>query len=142
MRKPKTHNSVADALRETARTYRRNLWQDANAYVEVWCEKDALAGVILPVTSEYDVPLMVARGYASETFAYEAVASRGDDKRDYHVYYFGDFDRSGVDAANSLQEKLERFRQGATGLRLQYLVPSGGYHAGANPRTRIADTRS
>jgi hypothetical protein len=52
---------------------------------------------------------MVARGYSSETFAYEAVASRGNDKRDYHVYYFGDFDRSGIDAANSLQEKLERF---------------------------------
>src|SRR5262249_54269016 len=28
---------------EAASIYRRNLWRDSNAYVEVWCEKDALA---------------------------------------------------------------------------------------------------
>jgi hypothetical protein len=109
MRKPRSYDSVEDALQETARTYRRNLWRDSRSYVEVWIEKDALAGVIYPVTTEYDVPLMVARGFSSETFAYEAVAARGDDERDYHVYYFGDFDRSGRDAARALQEKLERF---------------------------------
>jgi hypothetical protein len=109
MRKPKSHDSVEDALAETARTYRRNLWRDANVYVEIWIEKDALAGVIYPITAQYDIPLMVARGFSSETFAYEAVAARGDDERAYHVYYLGDFDRSGRDAARTLQEKLERF---------------------------------
>jgi hypothetical protein len=111
MRKPKSYNSIEDAIAETARLYRRNIWRDAKDYVEVWCEKDALAGVIYPITQEYDAPLMVARGFSSETFAYEAVAARGDDRRDYHVYYFGDFDRSGVDAANSLKKKLWRFAQ-------------------------------
>jgi hypothetical protein len=62
MRKPKSYNSIEDALRETARLYRRNLWRDSEDYVEVWCEKDALAGVIYPVSSLYDVPLMVSRG--------------------------------------------------------------------------------
>jgi len=111
MRKPRSYDSVEDALAETARTYRRNLWCDADDYVEIWIEKDALAGVIYPVTARYDVPLMVTRGFSSETFAYEAVAARDDDERDYYVYYFGDFDRSGRDAANSLEEKLERFAE-------------------------------
>ena len=31
-------------------------------YVEVWLEKDALAGVLLPVTDRYDIPLMVSTG--------------------------------------------------------------------------------
>jgi hypothetical protein len=75
----------------------RNLW------------KDALAGVIFPVTAKYDVGLMVARGFSSETFCYEAIAARDGDDRPYHVYYLGDFDRSGVDAARSLEEKLTRF---------------------------------
>src|SRR5262249_20619922 len=44
-----------------------------------------------------------------ETFCYEAIAARGEDDRPYHVYYLGDFDRAGQDAANSLREKLERF---------------------------------
>ena len=43
MRKPKSHNSVEDAIAHTARTYRRSLWTDAPTYVEIWCEKDALA---------------------------------------------------------------------------------------------------
>src|SRR5262249_19787885 len=60
-------------------------------------------------TSLYDVPLMVTRGFSSETFAYEAIAARESDHRPYHVYYLGDFDRAGHDGARSLQEKLERF---------------------------------
>jgi hypothetical protein len=109
MRKPTSYNSIEDALEATARMYRRNLWRDADSYVEIWIEKDALAGVIYPVTAQYDVPLMVTRGFSSETFAYEAIESRDDDERDYYVYYFGDFDRAGRDGANSLQEKLKRF---------------------------------
>jgi hypothetical protein len=109
MRKPKTHDSVEDALKDTARFYRKALWADADSYVEIWVEKDALAGVIYPTTSLYDVPLMVTRGFSSETFAYEAVAAREGDRRNYHVYYLGDFDRAGQDAASSLQEKLGRF---------------------------------
>ena len=46
MRKPRSYNSVEDALAETARSYRRSLWRDADDYVEIWIEKDALAGVI------------------------------------------------------------------------------------------------
>jgi hypothetical protein len=109
MRKPRSHDSVEDAIAHTARTYRRSLWTDAPTYVEIWCEKDALAGVIYPITSKFDVPLMVARGFASETFCYEAIAAREGDYRDYYVYYLGDFDRAGHDAARSLEEKLTRF---------------------------------
>jgi hypothetical protein len=61
-RKPRTFDSVEEALSNTARFYRKSLWADADAYVEVWLEKDALAGVIYPITSMYDVPLTVARG--------------------------------------------------------------------------------
>ena len=71
-RKPRTFDSVEDALRNTAAFYRKALWNDADSYVEIWLEKDALAGVVYPVTSMYDVPLMVARGYASLSFLYSA----------------------------------------------------------------------
>ena len=39
-----------------------------------WCEKDALAGVLLDVTSEFDVPLMVSKGFASESYLHSAAA--------------------------------------------------------------------
>jgi hypothetical protein len=111
MRKPNSYDGVEEALEETARLYRKALWADASDYVEVWCEKDALAGVIYPVTAQYDVPLMVTRGFSSETFAFEAVEMRENDPRDFYVYYLGDFDRAGFDAANALIEKLDRFSE-------------------------------
>ena len=71
-RKPTTFTGVKEALAETARTYRKALWADAGAYVEIWLEKDALSGVVYPITSQFDVPLMVARGYASLSFLHSA----------------------------------------------------------------------
>lgn len=111
MRKPTSYDDLEHALRSTAALYRKNLWRDSPDYVEIWIEKDAIAGVIYDITSMYDVPLMVARGFSSETFCFEAVEARGDDDRPYNVYYLGDFDRSGRDAANALREKLERFAE-------------------------------
>ena len=64
-RRPRTFDNWEDALEQTARTYRRSLWQDAGVDVEIWIEKDALAGVVDDVTWEYDVPLMVSRGRES-----------------------------------------------------------------------------
>ena len=109
MRKPQTFDGVHDALRDCAHFYRKSLWADSGERVEVWIEKSALAGVIYPVTSEYDVPLMPTGGYTSETFAYSAVdAMRGSGHR-LVIYALYDFDRSGRDAAASLQEKVQRF---------------------------------
>ena len=56
-RKPRTFNGVEEALQHTAEFYRKSLWADADCYAEIWLEKDALAGVIYPVTATYDVPL-------------------------------------------------------------------------------------
>jgi hypothetical protein len=111
MRKPSSFNGIEEAIERTARFYRKNLWADAETYVEIWLEKDALAGVIYPVTGLYDVPLMVTKGFSSETFCYEAVAARYGDHRSYYVYYLGDLDRSGRDAAMALWEKLKRFAE-------------------------------
>lgn len=71
-RKPTSYDSVDDALAATARTYRRNLWRQQNVRVEVWLEKDALAGVVMEATRAWDVALMVSRGTSSATFLYES----------------------------------------------------------------------
>jgi hypothetical protein len=110
MRRPQTWNSVEDALRETAAIYRKALWRDQGIDVEVWLEKNALAGVIYPVTAMLDVPLMPTIGYTSETFAFEAVEA-ADPSRPYFIYSLYDFDRSSQDASRSLQEKVERFAE-------------------------------
>lgn len=105
-RKPTTYNSVEQALRETASQYRRAMWADADCYVEIWLEKDALAGVILPVTDNYDVPLMVARGYSSLTFLYTAAEHIRRVRKPTFIYHLGDYDPSGVNAGEKIEQTL------------------------------------
>jgi len=91
-RKPRTFTGVEQALAETARLYRKSLWADADCYVEIWLEKDALSGVVYPVTAEYDVPLMVARGHASLSFLHDAAEFIGQLDVPSYIYHLGDFD--------------------------------------------------
>jgi hypothetical protein len=105
-RKPRTFSSIEQALQDTAHFYRKSLWDDAQAYVEVWLEKDALAGVVNSVTDLYDVPLMVSRGYASLSFLHTAASYMNGLDVPSYVYHFGDFDPSGVNAADKIEQTL------------------------------------
>src|SRR5262249_21055368 len=57
-----TFNNVADALQSTARYYRRSALRNSDCYIEIWCEKDALSGLIWEAASDYDVPVVVSKG--------------------------------------------------------------------------------
>lgn len=109
MRKPTTYTSWENALENTAATYRRAMWADAPVYVEVWLEKDALAGVLLDVTRRWDVPLMVTRGYPSLSYLTGAADYINEIGKPCHIYYFGDFDPSGVHISQHLEERLRSF---------------------------------
>ena len=110
MRKPTTFTGIEACLKSTAKFYRRDLWAAMPVYVEVWCEKDALAGVLMEETEPYDVPLMVARGYsshhASSTAPPMAIQAKG---KPAYIYHFGDLDPTGVDAARDIEAKLRRY---------------------------------
>jgi hypothetical protein len=50
--KPLTWSSTQAALENTAKMYRRDLWIDQDVHVEIWTEKDAIRGVVYPVTAD------------------------------------------------------------------------------------------
>lgn len=107
--KPTTYGGLQDALEETARLYRRAVWADVDAYVEVWLEKDALAGVVQPITAAYDVPLMVARGFSSLSFLHGAAEDINALEKPAYIYHLGDRDPSGVCAAGKIEETLREY---------------------------------
>jgi hypothetical protein len=109
MRKPTTYASLNSMLEHQQDFYRRDLWAEQDAYVEVWLEKDALSGVLYDVTSEWDVPLMVTRGYPSLSFLHSAAAQIREEKRPVYLYYFGDHDPSGVDITRAVEEGIRGF---------------------------------
>jgi hypothetical protein len=108
-RKPVTFDSPAEAVERTAASYRRAFWSELDTYLEVWLEKDALAGVLMPVTRRYDVPLMVSRGYASLSYPHEAASYMRELEKDVVILHFGDHDPSGRDAADKIEATLREF---------------------------------
>ena len=109
--KPPMFDGIADALTRTRESYRRNTWAKQPHYVEVWVEKDAIAGVIDDVTNEWGVPLFVCRGFASLSSMYSASGTfKGVQQhgKEVSIFHLGDYDPSGHAAADAIERT---FRQ-------------------------------
>lgn len=111
MRKPNTWSSLEACLKSTAKHYRRSVWDDQDDYIEIWMEKDALAGVMVDVTAEWDVPLMVTRGYASLSFLMSSAETIRETISPTTIYYFGDYDPSGLDIGRNVEKRLREFSE-------------------------------
>lgn len=110
MRKPESWDSAEAMLDTIADTFRLNLWKGHDRRCEIWCEKDALAGVIAPITERYDVPLMVSRGMSSITFLHQAAQEIRHASRigiDTTIFLAYDFDASGQIAAREIRQGLK-----------------------------------
>lgn len=106
MRKPSSFDSMEQMLLYCQQTYRRAIWTDQPHYCEIWCEKDALAGVIYEITSLYDVPLMITRGYPSLSFVNSAADAIREINKPTSIFYFGDRDPTGVNIPATVENHL------------------------------------
>ncbi len=89
--------------------YRKDYWEDSPANVEVWLEKDALKGVLIPtVVKECGLGLHVTRGFASVTYLQEAAEQIERDGRTSYVYVLTDLDPSGLNIAEKVEQELTR----------------------------------
>ena len=141
MRKPTTYDGLPEFFERAQTFYRQDLWARSEDYVEIWCEKDALAGVLFEVTSRWDVPLMVSRGYSSESFTYEAAQNMEAIGKPAYVYYLGDFDPSGWQMAEDLNQKLCGFYDDVVFRRLAVNVDQVSKWDLPSRPTKKTDTR-
>ncbi len=107
--KPSSWTGLADFGDTVRHAYRKDLWARMPDHVEVFVEKDAIAGTIQPVTQEYDVALNVIRGDVSISFAGEVADLWKRIRKPIHAYYLGDFDPSGFGIEDELRDKLTRY---------------------------------
>ena len=83
--------------------------------MEVWCEEDALSGVIEPVCNRLHVRYMANKGYSSSSAMYEAsrrfvdAISKGKTPT---VIYIGDHDPSGMDMTRDIVKRLNLLTHG------------------------------
>jgi hypothetical protein len=90
--------------------YTVDKWESQPHRVEVWIEKDALAGVFQRVCNELDVPYFSCRGYTSDSEIWAAAQRLKRYERNGQapiILHFGDHDPSGIDMTRDIRERIE-----------------------------------
>jgi hypothetical protein len=121
--------SIVDETRETE--YPFNAWDDlsgyldtvSNAYardrwtrqpnrVEVWSEKNTVAGTLRPILRKYGVPFLPLRGFNSATKVHDAAVNSANTSQNIIKLYVGDYDPSGMYMSEKdLPERLDRYSE-------------------------------
>ena len=102
----------AEIVRSAATGYRIDKREDQEVYVEVWVEKEALAGVIGRAAHALDVNYFSCRGYVSQSeqhAAAERFQRRIEMGQKVVVVHLGDHDPSGIDMTRDIEHRISRF---------------------------------
>ncbi len=86
------------------RSYKRDLQQGQEKYIEVWCEK---AVAISQIVDKYDVHLLAGGGYRSSSALYEAAKRFKNIGKSVVILYLGDFDPSGLDIERDVETRMK-----------------------------------
>ncbi len=130
--KPSSWSGLGDFGESVRACYRKDFWSSLPAHVEIFVEKDAIAGTLQKVTDKYDVALQVCRGYSSVSFAGEIADYWSRIEKPIFAYYLGDFDPSGFDIERDLREKLKRYSG-------RSITPDSQVNADYNPVCAVFD---
>lgn len=117
---PRDWDSAKDLVDIALKQFRLPRWEGQAYHVELWVEKQALAGVLEPVALRNHITLMVNKGYSSQSAMYESARRirRGSDgfAKESIVLYLGDHDPSGEDMVRDVHDRLVLF--GCRGLEV------------------------
>ena len=101
-------SSPSDIIDACVTSYRRDTWVGQQFHVEVWVEKEALAGVFKVACDPLDVAVFPCRGYVSQSEMW-AAAERLRKFAKPVILHFGDHDPSGLDMTRDITARLTLF---------------------------------
>lgn len=110
-----TWDTPAAIISSAAYSYREPVWERQDAYVEVWVEKEALAGVVARAADAWAAPYFSCRGYVSQSEMWRAAQRLGeriDDGKSVVILHLGDHDPSGIDMTRDIADRLAMFLDG------------------------------
>ena len=102
----------SEILTDAAQWFQLDKWDDQPNYVEVWIEKEALAGVFQRICQKLDIPLFACKGYTSQSEMYKAgrrLLNKYDLGQEPIIFHFGDHDPSGIDMTRDIFDRLDLF---------------------------------
>ncbi|WCD44190.1 putative DNA topoisomerase [Xylophilus phage Lumi] len=91
-------------------------WENQDRRVFCIIEKDALRSIVRGTCSQWDVPLMAAKGYPSASVVRDFVKYTCIPAADAHQHlvllHMGDHDPSGIDMSRDLEERINLYGEG------------------------------
>jgi hypothetical protein len=105
-------DSPTEIVEAISRQFRLDKWATQPTRIEVWVEKEALAGVIQRAANAEDVAWFSCRGYVSQSELWGAAQRLGEYIRagqNVVILHLGDHDPSGIDMTRDIRERLETF---------------------------------
>ena len=103
------NSSLGQALQSASDCFALDLWKGQEYRVQVWVEKQALAGIIERATDKYQVPFFSCRGFASQTSQWELAQSMIWEKAQTVIIHLGDHDPSGIDMTRDIIKRMGMF---------------------------------
>src|SRR5438874_3250884 len=92
---PLSFASIQDFGATAAAIYKRDKWENQEAYVELWVEKQAVVSLLRNVCSENHVTLRPLHGFNSFTAIHETANDLLPIHKDITIFYLGDHDPHG-----------------------------------------------
>lgn len=105
-------STPGDIMASAAKSYRLDKWSGQPYRVEVWVEKEALAGVVSRTADRNDVAWFSCRGYVSQSEIWGAAQRHGEyiaGGQGVVVLHLGDHDPSGIDMTRDIERRLRLF---------------------------------
>ena len=145
-RKAAEWNSPKGLMDSALNSYRLPRWEDQPYQIELWVEKDALAGVLQPLSNTRHITLMVNRGYSSQTAmhdAYSRMREAYSQGKTCTILYLGDQDPSGEDMVRDISERLNDLYGTPVVIKKLAITPEqvATYNPPPNP-AKMSDTRA
>jgi hypothetical protein len=109
---PLEFESIKERIHYALSNYRLPRWSDQDYYIELYCEKQALEGILRPIADKYHIYLGANKGYSSASMMYD-LAMRLKEKinegKKTVVLYVGDHDASGLDMVRDIRDRITEF---------------------------------
>lgn len=141
-------DSINELVIAAIQAFRLPRWEGQKTFVELWVEKEALAGVLEPIASAYHITLMVNKGYSSSSAMYasaQRLLENAQDADNILIFYIGDLDPSGEDMVRDIQDRLDMFTRDRLPLKVIKLALTPTqvreYNPPPNP-TKLTDSRA
>lgn len=102
----------SDILTSCHQSFHMDRWQNQKHRVEVWVEKEALAGVFASACHTLDIPWFACRGYVSQSEMWRAAQRMLVYQKSGQIpviLHFGDHDPSGIDMTRDIGDRMKMF---------------------------------